>query len=220
MRGISGAHAVWLDRVDELRCSDWLGPVPSAALAADMIPLWEALADHARNEFPEWFDDEDLQALRRSIRDIPRWWRELEAMPRTLIHNDFNPRNICLRVDPDAAGDLRLVAYDWELATIHVPQRDLAELLAFALTSPIDPATVDHLVELHRTALESESGRPLDPIEWRRGFALSLRDFMVQRVTLYLMGHTFRDYRFLGRVLETTRALLATEDGDDAEAPW
>jgi len=220
VRGIAGAHAVWLDRVDELQRGDWLGPVPSAALAADMIPLWEALADHARSEFPEWFDDDDLEALRQSIRDIPRWWGELETMPRTLIHNDFSPRNICLRVDPDAAGDLRLVAYDWELATIHVPQRDLAELLAFTLRSPIDQAMVDHLVELHRTALESESGQPLDPAEWRRGYALSLRDFMVQRVTLYLMGHSFRDYRFLGRVLNTTRALLAVEAArSDHEAP-
>jgi aminoglycoside phosphotransferase (APT) family kinase protein len=145
------------------------------------------------------------------IDTIPRWWPELEAMPRTLIHNDFNPRNICLRMDPCGDDGLRLVAYDWELATIRVPQRDLAELLCFTLQTPIDPATVDRLVELHRRSLESESGRALHPAAWRRGYALSLRDFMVTRATLYLMAHTFRDYRFLCRVLETTRALLENE---------
>jgi hypothetical protein len=211
VRDIAGAHAVWLDRTEGLRDSEWMGAVPSAALAIDMQPLWRALADHARDEFPEWFDEQQHHALRELIDTIPRWWPELEAMPRTLIHNDFNPRNICLRMDPGGDDGFRLVAYDWELATIQVPQRDLAELLCFTLQTPIDPATVDRLVELHRRSLESDSGRALDPAMWRRGYALSLWDFMITRATLYLMAHTFRDYRFLGRVLETTRALLENE---------
>ena len=51
-------------------------------------------------------------------------WEEIDALPPTLVHNDFNPRNLAL-VD----GGTRLVALDWELATVTVPQRDVAELL-------------------------------------------------------------------------------------------
>ena len=43
------------------------------------------------------------------IADVGRWWRPLETLPRTLIHNDFNPRNIALR---RTGGGLRLCAYD------------------------------------------------------------------------------------------------------------
>ena len=47
-----------------------------------------------------------------------------------LIHNDFNPRNLALRRE---VGGWRLCAYDWELATIGVPQHDCAEFLCFVL---------------------------------------------------------------------------------------
>ena len=59
---------------------------------------------------------------------VGEWWKEIEKMPRTLVHNDFNPRNIAFR--RTAEGPV-LCAYDWELATLHLPQHDLAELLGF-----------------------------------------------------------------------------------------
>ena len=101
------------------------------------------------------------------------------------------------------------MAYDWELATLHVPQYDLAELLAFTLEGDLDPRLVGGLVELHRQELERASGVELSPAEWRRGFRLALEDFMVRRLNLYVMGHTFRDYGFLERLVATANALLA-----------
>ena len=50
-----------------------------------------------------------------SSTSVASWAGVLASMPRTLIHNDFNPRNIALRRD---SGGLRLCAFDWELATI------------------------------------------------------------------------------------------------------
>jgi aminoglycoside phosphotransferase (APT) family kinase protein len=126
-------------------------------------------------------------------------------MPRTLVHNDFNPRNIALRRDG------RLVAYDWELATVGVPQRDLAELLAFVLPASVDPAAVEHHLEVHRAALAAASGREIDPHDWRRGYELALRDVLTTRLQLYLMAHTQREYPFLDRVVATTRRLWELE---------
>ncbi len=211
--GIAGAHAAWLGTTDTILHSPWLGTVPSAELAGEMMPLWRALARYAADELPELVGADTLEELLGTIGAIPAWWPELEAMPRTLVHNDFNPRNICFRRDPGDPLGTRLVAYDWELATVHAPQRDLAELLCFTLSSPIRPGVVDHLVELHRRALEEASGADLDPAQWRRGYELCLRDFLVQRVSLYLMAHAFREHRFLPRVLRTARGLLALERG-------
>jgi len=165
---------------------------------------------HARSEFPEWISRADLVAYRELIANIPDWWGRLEQHPKTLIHNDFNPRNICLRPTDDG---LTLCAYDWELATVHLPQHDLAELLAFTLAKDVDKDTVDHYVELHRRELARAVGRSIDPEQWRAGYNLSVRDLVINRFGLYIMAHTFRHYGFMRRAVWTVRRLLAIETG-------
>ena len=127
-------------------------------------------------------------------------------MPRTLVHNDFNPRNIALRGEN---GSSRLCAYDWELATLHLPQRDLAELLCFVLTPDASQEEVDHYLEVHRRALEEASGCAIGARSWRDGFALCLADLAVNRVALYLMAHTLHHYGFMERLLSTLRRLTS-----------
>ena len=206
LEGVAGAHAAWLGREEELVAEAWLGPVATAERMSQMRELWGAIAEHNAREHPFWIDSVSLRRTRRAVAAIPRWWRELEAMPRTLVHNDFNPRNIALRKE-----DGRLVAYDWELATLHVPQRDLAELLAFVLTSDADDRVVTHHVEVHRRALEEASGGTLDPRLWRRGYRLALWDFAITRLGVYLLSHTERELAFVEHVTVTVRRLLEIE---------
>ena len=177
----------------------------------EMSTLWEALAEHAAEEFPDWMGPRELEAQLTLVQSLPDWWAELESMPRTLVHNDFNPRNLAFRTLAD--GGHRLCAYDWELATLHVPQHDLAELLCFVLPPSTELEVVDHYVEHHRMCLEKASGRMLDPVTWRRGYELSLWDLVVNRIALYTMAHTFRDYQFLDRILKTSRRLIDLESG-------
>jgi aminoglycoside phosphotransferase (APT) family kinase protein len=139
---------------------------------------------------------------------MPLWWPRMEAMPRTLIHNDFNPRNIAMRKTPEGP---RLCAYDWELATLGVPQHDLAELFAFVLSPRVNKRLVDHLLEVHRAALERASGIALDPQAWRDGYIFALQDLAINRFLLYLMAHTFRHYAFMDRTLRTLWHLLDIE---------
>ena len=168
LRGIAEAHSVWLNRVPELAEQPWLGSYLTARDMVSMQELWQALAQHNATEYPAWIDDFTLLRIEKSITELGLWWPELEAMPRTLVHNDFNPRNIALRAD-----GLRLVAYDWELSTIHVPQRDLAELLAFTMPLDVEADRVEHHVEAHRVALERAAGVDLDPALWWRGYRLA-----------------------------------------------
>ncbi|GAA2637743.1 phosphotransferase [Actinomadura fulvescens] len=203
VRGIAGVHAAWLGREAELRAEEWLGDVRTAERMTVMRELWEALLDHGAAEHPEVLDEAGARRLRRIIAEIPAWWSRLEAMPRTLVHGDFNPRNVALR-----AADLSLVAYDWELATLHVPQRDLAEFLAFVLPADVAEPDVTAFVDLHRDTL----GAGIDPATWRAGYRLALWDFAVTRLLLYLMVHTHRALPFLGRLTATTLRLIAIED--------
>ncbi|MFD0690822.1 hypothetical protein [Actinomadura fibrosa] len=204
VRGIAGVHRAWLGREAELRGEGWLGATQTAERMTAMRELWSALLDHAAAEHPGLLDEAGTRRLRRIIDGIPGWWGRLEAMPRTLVHNDFNPRNAALR-----AADLSLVAYDWELATLHVPQRDVAEFLAFVLPPDVAGPDVTAFLDLHREAV----GGGIDPATWREGHRLALWDFAVTRLLMYLMVHTHRALPFLGRLTATTLRLIAIEDG-------
>jgi NADP-dependent 3-hydroxy-3-methylglutaryl-CoA reductase len=208
LRGIGAVHAIWMNREHELLAQPWIGVPPTAERMASMSPLWEALATHAAQELPALMTPAELERQLEVVRDIPRWWRRLEEMPRTLVHNDFNPRNVALRHD---GGVLRLCAYDWELATIRPPQHDAAELLAYVLPPDAGADEVRHYVELHRRAVAEHGGVVPDEATWREGFALSLRDLLVNRFALYLMAHGFRHYGFLERSLRTLRRLIDLE---------
>jgi NADP-dependent 3-hydroxy-3-methylglutaryl-CoA reductase len=208
LKGAAALHSIWLGREEALLAEPWLGPVRGAHELSQMVDLFEALAAYAEEELPELMDARTLARQQALIDSLPAWSAELEAMPRTLIHNDFNPRNLGLRQKPEG---LTLCAYDWELATLGVPQRDLAELLTFVLTPEATREEVDRWIEVHREALERESGRTFPKDRWRRGYALGLRDLAVQRFSFYLALHVFRPYPFLERAHRTLWHLLSLE---------
>jgi aminoglycoside phosphotransferase (APT) family kinase protein len=140
----------------------------------------------------------------------------LDRLPRTLIHNDFNPRNIALRRE---GGRLRLCAYDWELATLGVPQHDLAEFLCFVLNPRLDRDEIHHYLEFHRAALERASNRSIEPRAWETGFRLSLHDLLTDRFAMYAMIDRFRPQRFLTRVVCTWHALYELFPLKEAGSP-
>jgi hypothetical protein len=167
---------------------------------AEMTDLWTALADHAAPGFSSWAQPEVASLHRKLIASVGSWWQVLESAPRTLIHHDFNPRNVCLR-----AGVL--CAYDWELAAIGAPQRDLAEFLCFVLSPDCPAEEVVGWLERHRAALERETGTTIDGEAWRLGFSAALADLLIDRLSTYAMVHCVRRQSFLPRVLRTWRAL-------------
>jgi aminoglycoside phosphotransferase (APT) family kinase protein len=169
-----------------------------------MADLWSALADHAAAAFSSWTGGDIATIHRNLVRTVDRWWPALERSPRTLIHHDFNPRNICLR---GTGGAARLCAYDWELATLGAPQRDLAELLCFVLPSDVGADHVRTWIERHRRALARESGSCIDADQWHTGFRAALYDVLINRLATYALIHRVRCQRFLPRVVRTWRRL-------------
>lgn len=104
----------------------------------------------------------------------------VNSAPQTMTHNDCNPRNICIRLpysissgtDGDIKGSLQMCSqqgipysdprimclYDWELATIDVPQHDVAEFLSFVLQPSTPLATWLELLNFYRQHLQLYSG--------------------------------------------------------------
>ncbi len=203
--GIADIHSIWLGREDELCQQPWLPYPPTAERMQAVSPFWEGLAVQAQDEFPEWFTASDLAMFRRILAAMPQWWQTLDSMPKTLIHNDFNPRNAAFRSTPEGR---RLCVYDWELATLHVPQHDVAELLIFVLDEHATREELRHYVEHHRQALEQASGQSLDPELWWEGFCCAVKDLLINRIAMYTMAHTAKHYEFMERVYRTLRRVL------------
>ena len=93
---------------------------------------------------------------------------------KTLVHNDCNPRNICVRLSSESVpldesvipfNDPRsLCIYDWEMARVDVPQRDVVEFLAFTLPPDTSVTKRRELINFYRAHLEHYTGKSF-PIE-------------------------------------------------------
>jgi hypothetical protein len=209
--GIAEIHSIYYENTEEIEKSEWIDHWPTSQSMTGFTKLWRYLAMNANQEFPEWFGDEDLDLYASVINDIPYWWGKIDEMPKTLIHNDFNPRNIAFRKN---GTGVKLCAYDWELATIHLPQHDTAELLAFVLDESASLEDVKYFSERHRKMLEKHTGKSISPDVWHEGFCYSMRDFLINRLSAYIMVHTLKHYKFMERVYKTTRHIIRMLEND------
>jgi thioester reductase-like protein len=197
--GLSDIHSAWYGRDAELRGQPWLCERTADSRIA-MKPLWAALAEHARERSSSWSDHRLRRIHARLVEDVASWSRALGDTPHTLIHNDFNPRNIALRPGPEG---LRLCAFDWELATIGLPQRDLAELLCFVLPPDASLAAIARWIERHRTLLARATGVIVPRSSWEAGFSAALCDVLVDRFGSYAMIDRVRPQPFLPRIVRS-----------------
>jgi hypothetical protein len=226
VRGIAKFHAIHYGQDLHSAQFDWVGFSPNLKSSLLTQELSRELLKHAHQEFPNIILDTGFKKQSTLIETLPQWWEEIEQMPKTLIHNDFNPRNIAFRA-ANATASLQLCAYDWELVTRHLPQRDLAELLCFTCNPETDQddSLIVELVELHRQELfksvlknrqysqENEHLTAQRSIEisketWHRGFQLSLYDFLIGRLAMYFIPHTLKNLDFLKQTVRNTHALI------------
>lgn len=183
---------------------------PEAAPATwpQLAPLWEALLDHAGRQFPDLYSAARRRHLGQALREIPSNWATLGTLAKTLVHNDLNPRNTCFR--PGSDGQPQLVAYDWELATYHLPQYDAVELLCFVLGPDRYHLRASYLA-YYRQQLHAHTGCFADEAAFAEGTRLATLEFGLHRLGLYLLPHTLSPYPFLPRVIESFFA--AAESG-------
>ena len=199
LEGLSQVHARWFGDEARLLDQEWLPPLRDTATRIAMKPLWSLLAEHAALHVA-WRSPTLRTVHAACLRNIASWSSDLDTAPQTLIHNDFNPRNVAIR---RRNGRLTLCAFDWELATIGAPQRDVAEFLCFVLPSSASHASVRGWVERSRTLFNAAAETEIDPAQWERGFSAALCDLLVDRLAMLAMIDRVRPQAFLPRVLPT-----------------
>ena len=178
------------------------GPAPWP----ELLPLWEALLANAAARLPALYCPARVRQLRGLLSTAAADWATAQQLPKTLIHNDLNPRNTCFERQGD--GRLRFVAYDWELATWHLPQYDVVELLSFVLR-PARYALRAGYFEFYRQALDELTGQFADRAAFAEGGRLAALEFGLHRLGLYSMAHSLSPYPFLPGVVDSYFAGLA-----------
>jgi hypothetical protein len=198
LKQIAVWHAENLEKTPVVNSTFWADSA-SPEYMQELAPLWEKLLQNAAAKFPELYTPERTAFLEEAIIQIPAYSKELDSMPKTLVHNDLNPRNTCFK---NTNGEIQFCVYDWELSTFHVPQYDVAEFLSFVLDADRYHLRPEYL-EFYRQQLHKLTGKFSDIESFERGFALAALDFGLHRIGMYMMAHSVSPYPFLPRVVNS-----------------
>ncbi|NRA67152.1 MAG: phosphotransferase [Pseudobacteriovorax sp.] len=157
--------------------------------------------------FDGWFD-QDMSIFFERIADTSeKTSYNFGSEHLSLIHNDFSPRNSCFHPQTN-----QLCVYDWELATVDHPLRDVVEMLIFTLNDDMDRNDIENLLMVHYETLEADADAKLNPVSYRKAYIACLHEYAVSRLPLYLMGHQAQEYEFLPSVVKNLKTLIQWEN--------
>ncbi len=137
-------------------------------------------------------DAEILSVIRDAI-DCLRTSDNLDLTHlKTVAHNDFSARNVALL----NSGEVKI--FDWELATIQYPQRDLIEFACFMDETRVIEGYDKMNAEMR--SLVKADGIQFSGAEWDTSTRLAFSHFVLTRITLYLLGNSLSEYPFMARL--------------------
>ncbi len=201
LKDMAAWHVFAKAKLDRLDASAWRD-TDHPQYWQQQAPLWRALLNSGCRHFPEAYMTAVYEALSDGLAHINEFQSQFAALPKTLIHNDANPRNACFRAD----GSFCL--YDWELACEHLPAYDVIELLSFILTED-RYAQIDDYLAHYRTQLMANWPAWRDDDCWQQSLRLAWYAFGWHRLGMYSMAHVVAPYPFLPRVFRGYAAIGA-----------
>lgn len=166
------------------------------------IPFYLQLNKVNKLEYAHWEMEDEFDSIEKNLQSIiltPR----AKHTPVTLIHNDFNPRNIGIRENDSVC------IYDWELAVLNIPQRDVIELLSFTLSEDFSRAQLLELLNYHRQLFNETAPVKITEKEWLADCSIITFEYLYSRVGFYLAGGALMDYPFAKRIFQSTNRMLA-----------
>jgi hypothetical protein len=202
LKDLAKFHAVYYAKTTGLNDDGWLGETMNTALMLKLKPLWLSMADNLTGLIPP----AEMEQHYQLIESLPVWWPKIEQQTKTLIYNDIQIRNIAMEKQGDA---WHLCLYDWEVATIHLPQRDLVEFLSYLITPEVSDSDLRDYFEISRVTLEKLSQQKIEPKTWLTGCLYALYDYQIDRLALQLNFHKVLQRVDIERVWKSSRRILA-----------
>ena len=98
--------------------------------------------------------------------------------------------------------------YDWEMATVHAPQHDVVEFLAFALPAKSDIATRTNFVRFYHGQLERFSGRTFDSIQFMDVFNAVCCMYALHQLSLKTITHSVTRLPYFERAVRSHMGYL------------
>ncbi len=120
-----------------------------------------------------------------------------DHLPLTIIHNDFNPRNVAIKANG------KTCIYDWELAVQNIPHRDIVEFLAFTFTE-VKEKKLSGFLNYHALLWNKN----LQEQEWLYGYEYAIKEFLVCRMCLYKVSEILMKLKFPDRVIHNCFKML------------
>lgn len=161
------------------------------------VDLYRKMLTVIREEYAEQHWDEPLLILEDFLENMQELKTSLN-LPESIIHNDFNSRNVAIRIDETVC------IYDWELAMVNLPHRDVVELLSFVLEEDFEPENLLGFLMFHYQL----AGKNYTWETWKKGYAYALKEYLVSRVSFYLIGSVVVKYDFAERVFRNGCRML------------
>jgi thiamine kinase-like enzyme len=109
-------------------------------------------------------DTKTKRSIERLYREPDRLLEQVEPLPRTLCHYDFDNRNLGMRQTPNGP---QTVVIDWEILGVGVSSSDVVRFMAYQ-----QPAKAEDLVGHYLDELERYLGRAIERDEWLAGMEL------------------------------------------------
>lgn len=137
--------------------------------------------------------------LKKLLNDIDSFKTEAASisLQKSIIHNDFNSRNIFI----DKLGNP--IIYDWELAVIDFKHRDIVEFVSFVLNDNFTEEDVLFYLKYHHHLNENENWQ-----EYIKAYIYSLKTYLACRVSFYEVSGILIKYDFSKRIMNNAFRML------------
>ena len=176
-------------------------------------PLYQKLVSILKQEE----DDPDFSAR---VSRMMQFVGELESdreqlgLTETVIHNDFNSRNVAIRKNGQPC------IYDWELAVVNVPHRDVVEFLSFVMPEQFEKKVFFEYLAFHRQECTFEQS-DINWQQWAKGYIYAIKEYLVTRVSFYEVAGILAKYAFSDRIFNNSFRMLEMllEEDDEQYAP-
>ncbi|MFW7379863.1 MAG: phosphotransferase [Oligoflexus sp.] len=199
-------HSVFFNRFEDLPADIGVDRFSSDRLLAAK-GLLEELTQFNHERFPELVDTALMKRMSRQLENLPDLLKCFQSFPETLIHYDFNPRNICWKNSQSAQS--QLVAYDWELCCFHNPQYDLVELLIYSLPKVASRDLLERLISRYQEQLEKRVGESWNKADFKRVLHANIYLYLLVRGNLHLLVHNLLNFDYIDAVYKNLHRLLS-----------